>query len=598
MTSCDAHLQSILDDFGINGAVVAVGYDGRMIYNRAFGYADLAGNEPLQPSHLFRIASLSKAITSAAIFTLVEDGELQLSDHVFGPQGLLHDHPYLGNVVYTDMRIDDITVLQLLQHTAGWDRDINCFPNPTPPYNGFATGCDPIAAPLYVTQTLGESNPVSENALIHFLMEHGLDHDPGTTFAYSNIGYLVLGAIIEHITGMAYDDYVQSTIFDPIGICDIHLGNNLLSDKLEREVEYELEGYGQLLSCYGTGEMVPFPYGAFNVEAMDAHGGWVATASDLLKLLMAIDGQASKPDILQPGSITTMTTPSAANPNYACGWGVVPGMWWHTGSLPGTCTDMVIQDNGYSWVILINGQSTPALNNALWNAIENTGVECGDAPGGFPAHDLLVMPNANATNVTAVPSGPFSMDISCTAGDGDGRVIVVRETGMPQAFQVDGTAYVANADFPAGDDLGSGNHVVSAGTATSVSVQGLQPGTDYSVSIFEYDQRAETGQHVVYKFCGRSDAATSTSVGISTQVQEGQPFTVQVIDGHVLVQLNGYAGMGLLQIRDAAGRLVGERELPRSPRLVDLGRHATGVYTVSLSGAGQAPSVQRIGIVQ
>src|SRR5690606_34327344 len=371
-------------------------------------------------------------------------------DVVFGPRGLLHDHPYIGGVDYGDQRLEEITVLHLLQHTAGWDRDLNCFPEPTPPYTFQWDGCDPIVAPLFVTQVLGESNPVSENALIRFLMERGLDHDPGTTYAYSNIGYLVLGEVIEHLTGMAYADYVQSAVFDPLGICDVHFVRNLITDKLEREVEYKLAGYPHLPSCYGTGEMVPLEYGGLNVEAMDAHGGWVATASEMLKLIMGLDGFTSRPDLLQPATIAAMATPSNANPNYAYGWQVTPDKWWHTGSLPGSSTDMVRQSNGYSWVLLLNGEAYPAAGDALWNAIHDTGVQCGNTTGGFPGHDLLDMPSSNANGLSVTPTGPTTMEIACIPGDGDARVMVIRESGSMPAYPEEGTEYLPSTEFTAG----------------------------------------------------------------------------------------------------------------------------------------------------
>ena len=80
---------------------------------------------------------------------------------------------------------------------------------------------------------------------------------------------------------------------------------------------------------------------------MDAHGGWIATARDLVRLLTAVDGFPSRPDILSAATIQTMTTPSANNINYAKGWQVnSAGNWWHGGSLHGS----------YSWMVRTNGQ--------------------------------------------------------------------------------------------------------------------------------------------------------------------------------------------------------------------------------------------------
>ena len=84
--------------------------------------------------------------------------------------------------------------------------------------NYYFSGCDPIVAPLHVTQTNGTSNPATEEDMIFYLVEKGLDFTPNTGYSYSNIGYLVLGEIIEEISNQSYEDYVQSSIFDPLGI--------------------------------------------------------------------------------------------------------------------------------------------------------------------------------------------------------------------------------------------------------------------------------------------------------------------------------------------------------------------------------------------
>ncbi len=91
------------------------------------------------------------------------------------------------------------------------------------------------------------------------------------------------------------------------------------------------------------------------VHRMDSHGGWIATPTDLLRLLLRIDGFVNPMDILQAGTVTTMTTPSAANPNYARGWAVNNvGTWWHTGTLVGTKSILVRTANQHEWAAACN----------------------------------------------------------------------------------------------------------------------------------------------------------------------------------------------------------------------------------------------------
>ena len=138
------------------------------------------------------------------------------------------------------------------------------------------------------------------------------------------------------------------------------ISGNTLADRLPGEVVY----YGQ------SGED---PY-AVNVRRLDSVGAWVASAQDLATLLVHVDGFPDKADILASASITAMTTPSAANANYACGWFVnSEGNWWHMGNLPGTQTEIIRAAIGWNWVILTNTHSTATtftsdLDQLFWTA--------------------------------------------------------------------------------------------------------------------------------------------------------------------------------------------------------------------------------------
>lgn len=135
-----------------------------------------------------------------------------------------------------------------------------------------------------------------------------LEYTPGAHYDYSNFGYCLLGRIIEKITGQTYEEAVKTLVLAPMGITSMKIGGNTLADRLPKEVRY----YGQ------SGED---PY-IHNIRRMDAHGGWVASAKDLARFLVYVDGFPVRPDILSSQALTTMITPSAANNGYACGWAV------------------------------------------------------------------------------------------------------------------------------------------------------------------------------------------------------------------------------------------------------------------------------------
>ena len=129
-----------------------------------------------------------------------------------------------------------------------------------------------------------------------------------------------------------------------------------------------------------TGKPTAHPYGAWNLEAMDAHGGWLATATDLVRFAGALDANSS-PALLRPESLEEMfASPTAAasakdtnakprSPYYALGWNVVqfdaPGRRnsWHTGSLPGTSTILIRRHDGLQLAVLFNSRVSPHVDH-------------------------------------------------------------------------------------------------------------------------------------------------------------------------------------------------------------------------------------------
>jgi CubicO group peptidase (beta-lactamase class C family) len=313
------------------GLSLAVARHGQMVCQRAFGYADRDAGEPATPASRFRIASLSKPITSAAIFSLIEAGRLGLHDLVFGEHGRLkfdYGDRYPGLV-------DQITVHHLLTHTCGgWEND----------------GSDPMF----------RDPKLSQRELIGWaLREAPLKFAPGAHYAYSNFGYCLLGRVIEKVTGLSYADYVQRAVLAKCGIRDMRLAGNTLAQRARGEVVY-----------YGRAGSGTEPY-AMNVTRMDSHGGWLASPGGLVRFALHVDGFQTTPSLLRAESIKTMTTASAANPGYACGWCVnAAPNWWHTGSLPGTLTILVRTASGLCWAAFTNTRVEGLnLDEMMWQVV-------------------------------------------------------------------------------------------------------------------------------------------------------------------------------------------------------------------------------------
>jgi N-acyl-D-amino-acid deacylase len=341
LSSFDRMMTSFLRERGLPGAALAVGRKGKVVYARGFGWADRKARQPVQPDALFRIASVSKPITAVAVLQLVECGKLKLDDSVFGRLGL--KAPKKG----FDQRWKLVSVRHLLTHRGGWDSE---------------RSGDPMFQSPTIVRELGIAPPALPPAIIQWMLGRPLDFDPGRKEAYSNFGYCLLGRLVEKASGQTYENYDQQHVLAPLGIKNMRIGRTLSA--VPGEVKYYESGKGIAIMGPSLGKSVSWPYGTWCVEAMDAHGGWIASAPDLVRFAMAFDDPMNC-KILRAKTIEQMFAPP--NPAeakkdawYAMGWNVRPRQCagkpniWHGGSLDGTSTLLVRRCDGLSWAVLFN----------------------------------------------------------------------------------------------------------------------------------------------------------------------------------------------------------------------------------------------------
>jgi N-acyl-D-amino-acid deacylase len=346
MESFDRAFVQLIEKWEIPGGALAIIQNGQILLSRGYGYTNVKEGELVQPNSLFRIASISKPITAVAILKLVEADKLSLDTPAF--QLLADLLPPEGKQI--DPRISNITIEHLLVHSGGWNSAISF---------------DPMFMCHEIAQEMGTPAPADCTTIIRFMLGQPLDFDPGSQYAYSNFGYCVLGKIIERVSGLPYDDYVQQFILMPAGIENMYLGHTRQSDRLEGEVYYYDYNRAPLaMSVFSTDTTpVPWPYGGFFLEAMDAHGGWVASAIDLARFASVLE-TTNPAAVLNPDSLSRML--SRPQPPlwegetswYAFGWRVRPtandANWWHTGSLPGTSAILYRTSDGLIWAALFN----------------------------------------------------------------------------------------------------------------------------------------------------------------------------------------------------------------------------------------------------
>lgn len=338
-------VENFMTRWEIVGASVAVMKDGQLIYSHGFGYADREQGIRTNVSHIFRIASLSKLITAVAVMKLYEEDRLGLEDRVFGEEGILNDSAYC---TIRDKRVREITVEHLLRHRAGYS----------------IRAGDPLFESRRVTGYLGCSTPVDFETMIRYAASTLLRYRPGGSNVYSNLGYVVLTKVVEKVSGMPYEQYVREKILAPTGCYDMHIGHSTREDRFANEVSYYEPSDALPVEAYdGSGREVPRCYGGCDLQVLSGAGGWVASPTELLRFISAIDSENPTYNLLRPETIRLMT--ASSDDEYPIGWMRTNKNddWSRSGSLAGTSAMLQRQSNGYTWVLITN---TSSWNGSLF----------------------------------------------------------------------------------------------------------------------------------------------------------------------------------------------------------------------------------------
>lgn len=305
----DERVHEFMTERDIPGGVLGVATDGEVYVERGYGYRDKSLSRPVEPETLFRIASLSKAFTRAAIHTLRRREELDLDRPVFE---ILDLDPLPGES-YND-ELDDITAGHLLTHRGGWDRE---------------EAYDPAFSQLDIALERGWEEPPDEKQLVRYMLSEPLQFTPGRGHSYSNIGYIVLGLLVEKVSGHSYHAFLEQELFGPYGITDIAVGRSLPENRPERETYY-FDGR----VCPNVAELSPLellrcPDGGFHLESTAASGGHIVSVSAFLEWMSEywLNGRKRRGEDQQ--------------------------RWEYNGTLPGTFST-ALQHRGFDIVVIFN----------------------------------------------------------------------------------------------------------------------------------------------------------------------------------------------------------------------------------------------------
>ncbi len=295
---------------------------GKPIFRKALGFANREWNVPATPDTVFRIGSTTKTFTATAILQLAEEGALTLDD------------PIAKYYSAAPAAWSGITLRHLLNHTSGIPDFVQV--------NGFIRG----AARL-------QDRP---EELVGLVRDQPLEFAPGSKFHYSNTGYVLLGLVIEKVSGKRYANYLADTFFKPLGL------SHTAYDDFADLVENRASGYWRPAGPFENARLM-------TPEASDASGALRSTADDLLAWDQAL--HAGK--LLSRASLEAMFT------DYGHGYGLGSfvetrhghRLWDHGGNVPGFCSAFeYYPDDGVTVIVLDNveGQDAERLASELAGA--------------------------------------------------------------------------------------------------------------------------------------------------------------------------------------------------------------------------------------
>lgn len=212
----DVVLQDMISKSTLPGAAAIIVKDGKIIYHKAFGMADNQTNKALKKDDIFRIASMSKAITSTAVMMLWEEGKFMLDDPIskyipeFKKPTVLKTFTFKDSTYTTEPAKSEITIRHLLTHTSGLGY-------------GVIDGDERFKA-MYKKAGIVDlftTEPVKIGDNIKKLAKLPLHHNPGEKYTYSE-GLDVLGYFIEVVSGMTFDEFLRKRMFEPLGMNDTY----------------------------------------------------------------------------------------------------------------------------------------------------------------------------------------------------------------------------------------------------------------------------------------------------------------------------------------------------------------------------------------
>lgn len=405
------------------GASVVIAKDGEIIHEAGYGLANVEHGIANNPDTIFRIGSVTKQFTGAAIMLLQQRGELSVND----PIGkYLPDYPTHGH---------EITIYHLLNHTSGIKS-----------YTGIPGYMDQGVRPDLTTEELID---VFENLPMEF--------SPGDSWNYNNSGYVLLGAIIEEVSGQSYADFIAENIAGPLGLDSTLYGGPQIIPN--RASGYATDDNGNVVNA-----------GFISMSQPHAAGSLLSTTGDLVKWHKALTGG----EFIHDDSYKAMTTPADLNDGgtYPYGFGLGVGllrereMIAHGGGIHGfTCYSLWLPDEDIYIAVLANGATDGPGPTTVAKKIAAMAI--GDP---YPSRESVKLSDADLNGLSGNYAGPTFPPVTVSVDDGE----IIMDMGFNEAL------LLAESRELLYDEDGLEYFVVAwdAGTASSISIyfeEGVPP---------------------------------------------------------------------------------------------------------------------------
>lgn len=309
-----AALQPFVDRHELAGAVALVASKDKVLSLEAIGYSDIAANEPMATNAVFWIASMSKPITAAALMMLVDESKLRLDEPVtkylpaFTPR-MMQASADRTRVVFR-APTQPITLRYLLSHQSGLP---------------FISSLETPTWDIYPLALRVQSYALT-----------ALNFEPGSNFSYSNAGINTAGRVIEVVSGMKFEEFLQQRLFGPLGMNDTTFWpNDAQLSRLAKSYKPNAEGTGLDET---TITLLHYPLTDREYRFSMPAGGLFSTASDLAKFgqMLLNDGVAGGKRYISSAAIQEMTRDQRSSPKeegYGLGWAThANGSYGHGGA--------------------------------------------------------------------------------------------------------------------------------------------------------------------------------------------------------------------------------------------------------------------------